>query len=114
MRPETALTTVRNNMRSFYKIHDRLPIGHMLLDPRFIRAVDVCLRISIKNEKVWKKDFPDIPLITKSCYPVDNLDDILTNLQYISDRWNSTGRLYFLKDVINYVRNESGKCDKKM
>lgn len=103
MRPETAYQIVRNGMKVFYYSRDTMP-KHRLLDKRFEQAVDVCLRVAQQDEDPEYKT-------TNAYYEIDGIDDILTNLHYISDRWNCVGRLFYLKDVINYMRNENGSSN---
>lgn len=106
MRPESAYTYVRKVMKKFYHSYDELPKDHQLLDKKFIKAVDVCLRVSKKQQLELVKEFPDIEIsiTTKAYYEIEGMKDILINLMYISDRWNCVGRLLYLKNVIAYLQ----------
>ena len=102
MRPEKAYTIVRNVMMDFYEHHKTLPEDHRLLDREFIKAVDVCLRVSQKDQLKYAEN--ESELTTKAYYEIGDISDVLSNMMYISDRWNCVGRLLYIKDVIDYVR----------
>lgn len=102
MRPEKAYNIVRNVMMDFYHHHKTLPEDHRLLDREFIKAVDVCLRVSQKDQLKYAEN--EAELTTKAYYKIVDISDVLSNMMYISDRWNCVGRLLYIKDVIDYVR----------
>jgi hypothetical protein len=61
-----------------------------------------CKKHMIKRLEWYRKT--DLELTEPGAYYVDNIenmDDIKSQFRYISDRWNCSGRIKFMLEVIN-------------
>ena len=101
MRPQTAYRIVAHGLKPFYGYgYSDLST---LLTKRFSLALDVLIekdRLWFEHDSDWEYDNRPIEEI----YPNDELTDskkILGELHYISDRFNATHRLRFLRYVID-------------
>lgn len=108
MRPEKAYRIVNKAMANFYTVNENFDV---LLNKKFVRALDKCLEKSISDERKYHEVYLYGPYLeTENYYPAayDTNETIANTLFYISDRWNCTGRMKYIKNLITklYRKNK--------
>ena len=102
MRPEKAYRLVDKAFKPFYRSQDSLyPALSGFKNKQVAEAITKMLSISIKSDIEDAKDcsmeYEPIPIYYENCLTSES--SVCGQMFYISDRWNCTGRLKFLKRV---------------
>ena len=104
MRPQEARRLVNLAFKPFYQHHDNLyPAFNKFKSKRTIEAVSQLIKIRIEHDKDLAKRWGDEYQEENCMYYedcIDNESSVCNQMFYISDRWDCTGRLKFLKRVI--------------
>ncbi len=106
MRPEKAYFIIKRAFRYCDKIgynHDNPQLLLTIFNTPIVKkALTKLINTSIKDDENLAVRW-EIPYEETECYYDVNIESVTGNLHYISDRWNCTGRLKYLRDMLYLV-----------